>query len=782
MTRKIFFISLMLSIHLGLVAQSLTQTIKGQIVDQQSKAAIVGATVMVANSQPILGSVTDLDGYYKISNVPLGRHTLIFSSVGYSSKSIPNILVGSGKEVVMDMSLIESLEELEAVEVVASKNDDGKAQNEMATVSAISLGVEETSRMAATFGDPARAALSYAGVNTGGDDLLNEIVIRGNSPRGILWRLEGVEIPNPNHFAEIGSSAGGISMLSANVLSNSDFFTGAFPAQYGNASSGIFDLKLRKGNSEEYEHAFQAGLLGVAVASEGPLNKDSRASYLVNYRYSTLGLLSNIGIDILGQQEEVTFQDLSLKVHMPTENLGSFSIWGLGGDNDYVFLQDVSIGDYWNERDKQRMGVGGVTHVAYLGEDTYLESIVSYSGSSQVETEDSINLVDLYEERINQNSLRVSSFLNHKFNAKNTLRIGGIYSRLNYDLNRKSRWDSEEFVTTLDENGGTNFYQGFAQWQHRVNNDITFNSGVHLSHFELNGDTYIEPRLGMRWQASNRGAITMGAGLHSRMESLPLYLAYEIQEDGSQVQQNRDLGFTRAIHGVLGYEYQLSSKWRVKAEVYYQHLYDVPVWPSATTSDDFWRTFSLINASDGYTNSSLANEGTGTNYGLELTVEKSFSDNYYLMSALSLYESTYEGIDGIERKSAYDGGYIFNVIGGKEFILKDKNKSIGLNARLIMAGGNRDAPILLAESRELGYTVRDFNRNYEQQLDGYFRIDFGANYRKNRPKSASIIAVNVQNVFATENVFGNYYNPFTNSVENATQLGLFPNLSYKIEF
>ncbi len=782
MIRLYITIFLLTTVNIGMIAQPLTQTIKGRVIDQQSKTPLIGATIIVANAEPVLGSITDMDGFYKISNVPLGRHTVSFSSVGYAPKSIPNVLVGSGKEVVLDLSLIESLEELEAVEIVASRNDDGRAQNEMATVSAISLSVEETSRMAATFDDPARAALSYAGVATGGDDLLNEIVIRGNSPKGILWRLEGVEIPNPNHFAEVGSSAGGISMLSSNVLSSSDFFTAAFPAQYGNATSGIFDLNLRKGNSEEYEHAFQAGLLGVAVASEGPLKKGSRASYLINYRYSTLGLFSKIGLNILGEQEEVTFQDLSFKLHIPTEKFGSFSIWGLGGDNNYVYLQDTSIQDYWNERDKQRMGVGGITHIAYLGKETYLESIISYSGSSQIETEDSLATVDLFEERIIQNSFRASSFLNHKFNAKNTLRIGGIYSRLNYDLESKERWSSEEFVTFLDESGGTNFYQGFAQWQHRFNNDLTFNGGVHVSHFALNEQTYVEPRVGLRWQTSPRGAFNVGAGLHSRMESLPLYLAYEIQEDGTKVQQNRDLGFTKAVHAVLGYEYQINQKWHVKTEVYYQQLSDVPVWSSDTTSVAELRSFSAINSYDGYTNAALANKGTGENYGLEVTIDKRFSDNYYLMSTLSLYESKYTGIDGVKRNTVFNGGYIFNVIGGKEFVLGNKNRTIGLNSRLIMAGGKRTAPIMLNESIEAGYTIRDYTRNNTNKLDDYFRIDFGINYRKNRPHSSSTVAINVQNVLATQNVFDNYYDPFFGEVMDATQLGLFPNLSYKVEF
>ena len=317
--KKGTLITTLLCISILGFAQTLTQTIKGQVTDEQSRTPLIGVTVVVAGTNPPLGGITDADGYFRIDNVPIGRQSLNVSMIGYESAVLSELLVGSGKELVLNIPLTESLIQMEEVVITADSEEKGQPRNELATISAISLSVEQTSRFAATFDDPARAALTYAGVQTGGDDLLNEIVIRGNSPKGILWRMEGVEIPNPNHFTSIGSSAGGISMLSSNVLANSDFFTGAFPAQYGNATSGIFDLSLRKGNFDEYEHAFQAGLLGITASSEGPLSKNGRGSYLANYRYSTLAMLTGLGLDILGEREEIVFQDLSYKVHLPTK-------------------------------------------------------------------------------------------------------------------------------------------------------------------------------------------------------------------------------------------------------------------------------------------------------------------------------------------------------------------------------------------------------------------------------------------------------------------------------
>ncbi|GAB4240697.1 MAG: carboxypeptidase-like regulatory domain-containing protein [Ekhidna sp.] len=763
--------------------QSLSQTIKGQVTDEQSGSPIFGATVVVAGTSPPQGAVTDADGFYRIENVAIGRQTLQVSYLGYESVVIPNVLVGAGKEVVVNSKMVESLEQLDEVVVTAGSHQNGQPKNELATVSAISLGMDEISRFPATFNDPARAALTYAGVQTGGDDLLNEIVIRGNSPKGILWRLEGVEIPNPNHFTSIGSSAGGISMLSNNMLANSDFFTGAFPAQYGNATSGIFDLQLRQGNFDKHEHAVQAGLLGVAASSEGPISKEKRASYLFNYRYSTLAMLSAMGLDILGEQEDITFQDLSYKVRIPTKKLGSFSLWGLGGYNTYLFTPNRSQGEWENDTEDQTTGVAGITNVLYVSDESFFETILSASYSKLSNKYDSLNIRTLDQEDFIESQLRFSTYYNHKLSARHTLRFGAIFSRLAFNL-EDITWSRRQqaYITTLDENDHAGFYQAFGNWQVRPSDRLTLNGGVHFSHFGLNGKSYIEPRVGFRWDVGNY-VLSGGAGLHSRMETIALYTARQYNEDGSFVQNNKDLGFTQAAHTALGIEKMLSSNMRFKAEVYYQHLFNVPVWPNDTTSVSFWRSFSTLNTFDGYTSAELANDGTGKNYGFELTLEKFLSNGFYMLSTASLYKSKYTAADGIERSTQFDGGYIYNFLAGREIkVGKSGNNSLSFNGKLIFAGGKRQAPIDISASQAQGFTVYRFERNYEVKLDGFFRMDIGISYRKNRKKTTSVISLDIQNLTQRENEFERFYSQRQQQIVSSSQLSFFPNLSYRIEF
>jgi len=774
---------LLIGISFGGVTQSLTQTIKGNITDEQSGAPIIGATVQVLNMDPPMGAITDVNGFFRIEDVPVGRQSLGVSYLGYEPTIIPEILVGSGKEVVVNTKLIESLQQLDEVVVIASEQEKGQPKNELATVSAVSLGMEEISRFPATFNDPARAALMFAGVQTGGDDLLNEIVIRGNSPKGILWRLEGVEIPNPNHFTSIGSSAGGISMLSNNMLANSDFFTGAFPAQYGNATSGIFDLQLRQGNFENHEHTLQLGLLGAAAASEGPISKGGRSSYLVNYRYSTLALLTELGLDILGEQEDITFQDLSYKVKIPTKKYGSFSIWGLGGKNTYRFLPDIANGEFENESEDQQLGVAGVTNVFYVSDDSYFETIISGSFNQITNTYDSLEVLTYEEDDFIESQIRFSTYYNHKLSPKHTIRTGAIISRLAFNLTNRF-WDRSQqaYVTPLDEDDHAGFYQAFGNWQFRTSDQFTINTGLHFSYFALNGKSYLEPRFGFKW---NRGEYILsgGLGFHSRMETVALYTARQYREDGSFVQNNKDLGFTQAFHSALGFEKQLKPKLRFKAEVYYQYLYNVPVWPDANTNDDRLLTFSTLNTFDGYTAEELSNEGTGKNYGLELTLEKFLTRGFYMLTTASLYRSLYTGIDGVERSTQFDGGYIYNFLAGKEYkIGKNGNNSIGINGKLIFAGGKRQAPIDDFQSSFTGQTQYRWDQNYELKLNGFFRMDIGISYRKNRPKTTSVISLDIQNLTQRENEFARFFNPNTRRIESETQLSFFPNLSYRLEF
>lgn len=749
--------------------QNITQTVRGKVIDQESKMPLIGASVILVNSAPLKGTSTDLNGEFIITQVPVGRHSFKISSIGYEDNILSEIEVISGKELVLNIFMLESLTQLLEI-IIKEEQTKGEPVNEMATISSRSFTVEETQRYAGSINDPARMVQSFAGVATS-DDSSNEIIVRGNSPRGVLWRVQGVEIPNPNHFGEEGSSGGGISMLSANMLSTSDFFTGAFPAEYGNGYSAVFDLFLRKGNNQKREYTAQAGLLGVDFAFEGPYSKNYKGSYLINYRYSTLALIAQLGVDEFGEAIPV-FQDLSYNINLPTEKLGTFSLWGIGGLSSQKFEDENE-----NFRYRYNMGVAGLTHRIFLTKNTYLESVfsttTSVNGYEEQEKEDQFNFKNSFE----NSTIRGSVMLNHKFNAHHTFRAGGIVNYKTFNVFQK--YSSIDTVALeADSDGSTYLYQGYAQWKSRVNEDLTLNTGMHILYLGLNGQYSIEPRMGLQYQLTLKSKLNFGYGLHSRMESLAIFFSRD--EYGNT--PNEGLDFMKAHHFVFGFETYLKSDLLLKTEGYYQMLTDVPI-AAEDEDNEFWLAQSMLNYNGGLVNTALVNEGKGKNYGVELTLDKFFTNNYYLTLTGSLYNSVYTPRNGKEYNTRYNGNYTANLSFGKEYYLGNSdNNVLGLNMRILTAGGKRWTPVLLDRSIEEGHTVVDIERFYEEREGAYFRGDLRISYRKNKKKYSSIWSLDIQNFSNHSNVWGKYYDAEAGEVKTSYQMGLIPVLNYKIEF
>jgi len=318
----------MLTVILMIPSLSFGQTgkpIRGVVVDNASGEPLIAATIVILNTEIPIGVITDVDGNFSIESLPVGRYDIQASYMGYEPMMFREIVVSSGKEVFITIPLKENLNELQEI-VVRPKINKQEPLNSIASASARMLSVEEASRYAGGLDDPARLVSSFAGVAGGVNS--NGIAVRGNSPQFLQWKLEGAEIPNPTHFSDITEVGGGIfTALSSQVLGNSDFFTGAFPAEYNNALSGVFDMQLRNGNRWEHEHTVQIGTLGIDVSSEGPFKKGGQSSYLFNYRYSTMGLASDLFPDLLGDAAGMRYQDLSFNKFSDQK---SRNIFGMG--------------------------------------------------------------------------------------------------------------------------------------------------------------------------------------------------------------------------------------------------------------------------------------------------------------------------------------------------------------------------------------------------------------------------------------------------------------------
>lgn len=770
-------------------SQELTQTIKGKITDIDTEIPLPGAYVIILDTDPVKGVVSDMDGNFKLQNVPIGRKSLKVSFIGYEDAFVNEVVLTTGSELVLNIKMREAINQLDEI-VIKPKDVLGEPINTMATVSAQRLTMESTSRIAAGINDPGRTIQSYAGVSAT-DDGNNEIVVRGNSPRGMLWRMEGVEIPNPNHFSDgEGGSGGGISALSTEVLDDSDFFSGAFSAEYGNALSSVFDLRLRNGNSEKREYSFQAGVLGLQARLEGPVSKGSEASYLVNYSYSTTSVLNNLGFEIGDADIFPQWQDVSFNINVPTKKSGRFNVWGLGGISTTAEVAETDTSkweyrsDAYSYSEKHRLGIVGVSHnFTFNNNKTYLKTVASFSHTNNIEMEDSIDYslvkAAIFNESFIYNTFTATSYVNHKFSAQHIIRTGIIFTNQHFNLLAKElNYDTSILETQANQSGFTNRYQAYFQWKYRVSPTLDINTGFHFTYLAINKDNTIEPRFGLNWQVKENQSISIGLGLHSKAEPSSIYLAQQVQPDQSIIYPNKSLKMTKAFHSVLGYNINFAQAFHFKTELYFQYLYDVPVQLSDTTG-----TACSLNFSGGFTNDDFVNDGTGRNYGIELTMEKSFSDNYYFMATASLFESKYTMPDGIERNTLYNSKYIYNLIGGKEFeVGRKKQNIISANVRMIWRGGYRTIPIDLAASQSAGEDTRDYSRAFETKAPDYFRIDAGVSFRKNKPNWSWELSLNIQNVTSRLNVWDEYYDAETGELEQITMVGLIPVINYKVDF
>lgn len=794
MKKAITLLALMLAIAQPAKAQSLTQNIRGRVIDQQSETPLPGVNVFIISNKKI-GTTTDSDGYYLLQDVPVGRATIGFSFIGYQPVSLQNQELTSAKELVLNVAMLESTEELQEV-VVKANDDPARVNNERVNVSARTFSIEESMRFAGAVQDVSRMASNFAGVQRT-NDANNDIVIRGNSPIGLIWRLEGMDIPNPNHFGGLGATGGPVSMLNNNVLANSDFITGAFPSEYGDGLSGVFDLRMRNGNYENHEFLGQIGFNGFELGAEGPISRENNSSYLINYRYSTLGLMSAIGIDFGTGTAVPRYQDLNMKLHFPSSKRGTFDVFALGGISSIQFLDSENEegedgGFYSDEQDLYNdvfTGVVGASHQYFFNKDTYSKVSLAYSSIGNYTKVDTLNaqrdlLSPVYRQEFREDNLQFSGFVNRKFNARHVLRLGAYVTYKKYDLldsTYEHRIDG--FRTLRDQNSDDMLYQPYINWQYRLSDKWEMNAGLHSMVLASNGNYSIEPRFGLSYQMSQTQTLSVGYGKHSQIP--PVVILYEQirQSNGSYIKPNEDLDFTKSHHLVLGYDQMFKNRLHFKAEAYYQYIYDAVVEQKPTS-------FSSLNAG-GFNFSapdSVQNGGKGYNYGLDLTFEKFMDRGFYFLSTLSLYQSQYQGSDDEWRNTAFNGNYVANLLGGKEFVLgkkkenQKKRKTITLDGKVTYAGGQRYTPIDLSQSIAKGETVYQEGNAYGAQFDPYFRADIRIGYKTSGKSITQEIALDIQNLTNNQNPFGVEYDPSTQQVETTYQLGLFPMLLYRITF
>jgi CarboxypepD_reg-like domain len=759
-------------IKIPLWSQQLSQNIRGQVIDKSTRQALPGASVQLLE-HPDKGTLTDSQGYFRLADIALGRVSARVRFVGYQEVLVGNLVLTSAKEMILLVEMEESLEQLDEVKVRAVGSRE-QPINELAVVSARQFTAEETSRYAGAFLDPSRLVTNFAGVMSPRNDR-NDIVVRGNSPLGVLWRLEGADIPSPNHFAFLGS-AGGISMLNTNTLANSDFMTGAFPAAYGNRLAAAFDLRLRHGNNERTEYTGQLGLGGLEFGVEGPLSRKKHHSALVSYRFFSMENLRAIGINLVPNTSSLPdFQDLTFKINLPSEKIGTICVFGLGGLSKFRERRDDG-GDTDLQSD---LGVLGMWHEYLFSEKIRGRLTLSLTGT-RLDQRDANATNPTRELMMRYWQWQAKYEWTAKLSARNLWQLGAIYNGSGFDFWER-RFSNNTWTTRFNDQGDASLWQVYGHFQHRASPRLTFNAGVFHQYFAFNSTQHTEPRASVQYQLADNQRLALGFGLHSQVQNLAHYTRIFTYRNGQALQTNRELDMTKSRHWVLSYDWMFAPNFRLKTEIYHQGIYDAPINPRAGSY------FSLLNSGASEQGilsieDSLQNKGLGRNYGLEITVERFFTKNYYLLGTLSLFVSEYQGADGVWRNTAFGNQYLVNLLAGYEVSVKRHNALI-FDIRASQVGGKPFVPIDLVRSRATRSEVRNRAEAYQQRLAPFTKCDLRISYRLNRPRANHYIFIELQNFLDGQNAQDQRYRVATaDVVTRYQQLGFLPLGGYRVQF
>lgn len=729
--------------------------------DESTGAPVEFATFRIYNSSGSYSGITDTAGEAHLS-VPAGHYTLEVLHLSYREYTDHNFVVkASGSVFSQTIKLKSSSNTIEGVEITAN-NNGLDVRNPYSTTSARHIDVDQIDNSAGTFKDVARTAQTVAGVTGGNNQEKNEIIIRGNTSRGMAWFVEDIPVPSPNHFSEEGASKGAVSMVSSNNLAGADLYTGAFPAMYGNAISGVFDIHMRQGITDKRKIGFEISPIGLDFRSEGPMGKGDKSSYLVNYRFSTLTLMGRMGIDLKGL-EDPTYQDLNYKFAFRPTSRTTVEVFGVNG---YSTLTQENYAKDGGKQivvekasDGYAMLLNGVAVTHQLTENLTYKSVLAHNYSfveaSKYVPADSVTTADEFKIKRQQN-LHYHFIKTHNYlrltQPRWSIQTGMHTSYQRYRLNLRDDFDDDDkFLKQLSERGNSFSLNAYVVSKVTLGSKWVMTGGANMLYHHISKKFVLEPRLGMKYIINDKSELAYGFGLHSKFES-PLTYLTEINADSAFVQPNRYLAPTRAVHNVLSYVLRIKQQTIITIDLYHQYLFHVPVLANKENS------YSTINIRDAVIKDKLENTGTGRNFGIEFTINQYLPKRSFIAFNASAFDSRYRGSDGQLYNTRFNVQFVSNLMGGKEFLVgKTKKNSLRMGSRVCVIGGTRYTPLDEERSAIKGRPIEDRDREFEARAPLNYRIDLSFSYILHKPKYRLRFKFDIQNVTNRENTVGIEY-------------------------
>ena len=748
MLKKIIFITLLFS------NICVAQNIRGVVTDALNSEPLTGANVTLLGTD--FTTQSDSNGVFRFTNLTSKIYVAEVSFLGYAKTIVKDIEVVKGSDVVANIALQVADNQLNTVVINGERNDAFHALQTQ-----YPLSVAQTLRFPAAFNDPARLAMNSPGV-TNDNDLGNGLSIHGYAPAAMQWRLEGVEILNPNHLANASSfndqataSSGGVNALSSQMLGTSALVTGAYSSEYNNLISGCMDMRLRNGNDEKHRFTTQIGLVGLDLAAEGPLptlspsqkEGKSRASYLVNYRYSTVGLLLQMGVPL--SEEKVNFQDLAWNFHFPIGKKSDLKLFGMLGNSSNTF--ETKKDTIRNDRDltnvyfKDRLQVYGANFKSQLNSKTsfYLSAAYSSTAPSLVKQNFDENFkftTSEFKTNSSQNLWSVNTFIQNKLNNTFSIKYGASVA---YSAFGKGYSGTSNIYTDLKyQKRNHSLLVGISFFRNTISGPILISQRYKTAHFL--------PKISYAYRVSDDKKIVFSASQQSKFNIVSNQLTLNFDKKS----ENQHFSVGLFFHNTLAKKVTNTVFFNLEYIAIPERL-------------DFISNFSKQN-----------------NYGIEVQYEKTFARNIFFNANGSLYKALVKSEFNTFFTNYFGANYTTNLSLGKEWT-KKVNKTWGASTHIISHGANYLSPMasgitnLQKQVIMIDYST---NNDFGFKPQNYFRTDLRLYYKHDRKTWSSTLSLDIQNVTNKQNIAFEYYDTFLKKVNTKYQNGLIPILAWRANF
>lgn len=753
-----------------------TGGIRGEVRDAETGMSLAGANVIVRSAESgdrsnstengdVRGAAADGEGRFLIEGLPAGGYSIRITFIGYEPRTITDVIVRPGRITSIEAALNSSTYSAEEVEVTAGYFTAVKAED----VSVAAFSGEEIRRSPGSAGDVSRIMMvlpSVAKVN----DQSNSLIVRGGSPLENAFFIDGIEVPNINHFPSQGSSGGPLGLIPVDLIRDVTFSAGGFPARYGDRLSSVMDISFRDGDREGILGQADLNFTGFGGLLEGPMGENG--SWILSARRSYLDLLVS-AID-MGTSVAPKYGDAAMKLAYdlsPAHRLSLLGLWSDDHNNPDAETAAENDMQYYGEQNIYNY-TGGMSWRALWNEKTFSTTSLSYTGmifdEQFLKTGSGVPLL-LNDSR--ESWVQLRSETRWKIASTLSLEAGGDVKALSnrYD-NRYGAVPDElgnpqpEFLFQRDASATQSGL--FATALLTPFEGVTVSAGLRAQHTQWNDRVALQPRATLAFQLSELTSVSVAGGLYT--QALPLLLL-------AQDEANRALENPRALHGVLSFSQLLSESTRLTLEGYVKEYDRFPIdadQPGLFLIDEMNYRYGFF-----MPHGKLSSTGKASSRGVELTLQKKLAQDFYGIASASYSASRYTDAAGVERSRVYDNRLLFSIEGGYK-----PSAEWEFSLRWIYAGGAPYTPMDVEASLAARQEVLDASRINAERHPDYHSMNVRVDRRFHFDRSALVIYISVWNAYNRKNVAGYIWDDANQRVKTLYQWGLLPIFGIEWEF